>query len=1463
MASGLTPNFDIPFPLSTDPVDVSGDVQDLAERIDTLLDGYAILNVSNTFTQPNIFSVNSTSTAVRITQTGTGDVLRVEDAANPDSTPFIVNNAGNVGIGLTSPLEILHVVGNENLSGLLFVGADARTQYQSVGTNVKTASFKEFNATTDVAKITTTVAHGFFPGQTVVVLLTPSDAQFDGQVDIIDVPTTTTFTYTKAGAVNVSSTATAGSASAVPGFTNPIAIFTANAADYAQLVVQNINNSSNSSSDVIVYANNGNDSNGWIDMGITSSTFTDPEFTITGPNDGYIFMSAPYGTTGSGNLVLATDGTGTENKIVFAAGGLSTDNTQMEITPDVNIHIEIPTPSTSPSTGALTVVGGIGVQGDMFIAGDLDVSSGGIIANDTLFVGADAVSQSETIGTNVKTASFKARATTVATITTTAPHGYQPFQFVDVALSPADAVFDGTNKEILTVPTSTTFTYAVASGTTSSTATAGTISAVPGWTNPVAIFTADNPDYSQIVFQNLNSGTAASTDFIAYSDNGTDYSGWIDVGITSSTFSDPEFTITGPNDGYVFMRAPYGTSGAGNLVLATSEYGTENKIIFAAGGLDSDDTQMEITPGVNVHIEIPTPSVSPTTGALTIVGGVGVQGDMNIQGDINIVGDLTFGGGSTTTETLGVTDPAIFVGVNNDADSVDLGLYIEYAPSLTAIVKSVDQKSLTSNVATLRTTTTHGFLAGDVVTITGVDATFNGTNINIIDVPTTTTFTYAKTAADVSSTAVSPVGTATVNNRRKYGGIVRDASDGVFKFFTGATTTPTTSVNFSEAGVVFGDLKLNSVDLNVALTSADGGTGFSTYATGDLLYASATNTISKLSAGTNGHLLTLSSGVPVWAAAPVSLPSQTGNAGELLTTDGTSATWGNTVTANAIGSIGLIAKGLSGQTADIFQVQNNGGTSLVGVDSAGNLSIVSTGGVGQKRGLSLTSGTPGTGGIYILSGSTASGDGATVEAVGRRSDGNGSRSFAGTVALAKLRTDAATATGAVLGSVVFGANPSSTAESNVIYSAAITAESNGAWSSSSAMPTDLVFMTGSTGTALITANANVGTERMRILSGGNVGIGASAPASKLEVNGTFRSIGGALIYGQNSANLTTNNGLTLGTVAKASAPSGGQGLISINSSDATNQLQGTISLVTDPTAGNRRLSIGAIEQNVAYRNVTLVEGGGLVGIGTATPTGTLDIYSSSLASLGMQTGAYSRYWLSANSASNSFSIGGNGSSAPASGAINIDSSGNSSFAANASFAGRITSTLANNTATGSGQIYLNGATGNRIDFNTNGVAAPTVGTRSAGTKLVLYPSLAGSAADFAIGIESATLWQSVADSAQQFKWYAATTNIATLSGGGNFTVSGNVTAYSDERLKSNIKTIENALEKVSKLRGVSFDKNGEKGIGVIAQEVQEVLPEVVQDGEYLSVAYGNIVGLLIEAIKEQQEQIEDLKKRLA
>jgi len=84
---------------------------------------------------------------------------------------------------------------------------------------------------------------------------------------------------------------------------------------------------------------------------------------------------------------------------------------------------------------------------------------------------------------------------------------------------------------------------------------------------------------------------------------------------------------------------------------------------------------------------------------------------------------------------------------------------------------------------------------------------------------------------------------------------------------------------------------------------------------------------------------------------------------------------------------------------------------------------------------------------------------------------------------------------------------------------------------------------------------------------------------------------------------------------------------------------------------------------------------------------------------------------------------------------------------------------------------------------------------------------------------------------------------------------------SDFNLKENIKTVENSLNTIEQLRGVSFDwkETGKGSYGVIAQELEEVLPELVKDGEIKSVNYNGIIGVLIEAVKELKAEVEDLK----
>jgi len=411
---------------------------------------------------------------------------------------------------------------------------------------------------------------------------------------------------------------------------------------------------------------------------------------------------------------------------------------------------------------------------------------------------------------------------------------------------------------------------------------AATFSTAAALTNPVAVFQTTAADYAQIAFKNSSAAATASTDFIAYSNNGTDSDGYIDMGITSSAFLDPDFTITGKGDGYIFVVGAAGGTDQGNLVLATSDSGSQNKIIFAAGGLASDNEQMSITPNQNVHIEIATPSTSPTTGALTVVGGVG------ITGDINIAGSLTFGGegSSLETSTLAVADPLIFVGSNNRTDSVDLGLIAEYATSTTTITKAVSNKALTSNVATLTTSTTHGFAVGDIVVVGSVDATFNGTYV-VKAVPTTTTFTYDKENANVTSAAVSPAGTAEVTTKRRFAGVIRDASDGVVKFFKDATTKPTSTVNLAEAGASYAGIVVGSATIG-SVTNTE--IGYLSGVTSAIQTQLAAKAVYPNQATNSGKYLTTDGTATSWATVDA-LPSQSGNSGYYLTTNGTAATW--------------------------------------------------------------------------------------------------------------------------------------------------------------------------------------------------------------------------------------------------------------------------------------------------------------------------------------------------------------------------------------------------------------------------------------------------------------------------------------------------------------------------------------------------------------------------------------------
>ena len=161
-----------------------------------------------------------------------------------------------------------------------------------------------------------------------------------------------------------------------------------------------------------------------------------------------------------------------------------------------------------------------------------------------------------------------------------------------------------------------------------------------------------------------------------------------------------------------------------------------------------------------------------------------------------------------------------------------------------------------------------------------------------------------------------------------------------------------------------------------AIGTTKGGTGLTSYASGDILYASATDTLAKLAKGTDGQILTLASGVPSWAAVPTEIPSQTGNNGKYLTTDGSSVSWATlvvpietgtaTLTTNSATTISTTA--LSAFTSIEYMVSLKQGskvrTSKVVVQTDGTsvdmteFAIVETGGL--MTGVSVTASASGS-----------------------------------------------------------------------------------------------------------------------------------------------------------------------------------------------------------------------------------------------------------------------------------------------------------------------------------------------------------------------------------------------------------------------------------------------------------------------------------------------------------------------
>jgi hypothetical protein len=200
-----------------------------------------------------------------------------------------------------------------------------------------------------------------------------------------------------------------------------------------------------------------------------------------------------------------------------------------------------------------------------------------------------------------------------------------------------------------------------------------------------------------------------------------------------------------------------------------------------------------------------------------------------------------------------------------------------------------------------------------------------------------------------------------------------------------------------------------------------------------------------------------------------------------------------------------------------------------------------------------------------------------------------------------------------------------------------------------------------------------------------------------------------------------------------------------------------------------------------------------------------------------------------------------GTGSPAAERIRVDSTGNTSFTGNIS---------SNGTANIAGNTSING------NITTLG------DIRLENAKNIKFKNSTGTYHD--ILFLSNTNISFLQGNNIYFRTLAGS-NLGYFDSSGNLNTVGDVAAFSDEKLKKNVKTLDNALEKVKQLRGVEYERRDidKKGIGFIAQEIEKILPEVVsQHDDYKTVSYGNVVSILVEAIKELSKEVDNLKTKV-
>jgi hypothetical protein len=935
------------------------------------------------------------------------------------------------------------------------------------------------------------------------------------------------------------------------------------------------------------------------------------------------------------------------------------------------------------------------------------------------------------------------------------------------------------------------------------------VTTIPALPAELGKFIANVDLFAQIYNLNQSSGQNASSDFVAYNSdtdvNGVSY--FTDMGINSPNYSSVDYPIFTPNSGYLISYGDGGSNvsdlyvGSGDGVVKVFAGAFDSNNVVATFGTDLSTT-LEGSLDVNTTIN---------------VGGVAVFDTYAYSG-----ANVTSAANNTVLVTKAYVDDVVSAGVHFHEPVV-------YATAA-VLPNSPTYNNGTAGVGATLTANANAALVIDGVTLTS--PTDNGVRVLVQNQASAAqNGVYVVTEAGSGSAAwvltrssdTDTYEVASSNGLSEGSTFYVEAGDtNAGSTFTcntqGTITFGTTAISFalvSSALTYMGGTNINVSGLTISLTgtvaATNGGTGTNTTAVGDLLYGTTSNTWSKLTLGSaNRSLVVNGSGTQVeWGA--VSLGAAGAVSGTLDETNGgtgnSTYTTGDTLYSSAANTLAKLAGNTT--TTKKFLNQTGNGTTA-GVPSWDQPAASDITGLAASATTDTTNADNITSGTLNNARTTASASNGASTIVARDASGNFS-----------ANTITANVTGNISGSAA-----SLTTARNFQISGGATAA-------------NVSF----NGTAAV--NLNVTAMNASVINTGTI---ANIYTTAASANGAS-----TIVARDASGNFTANNVTATNIIA------GGSFLTSLNAS--------VINSGTVPTA---RLASGTANSS------TYLRGDSTWAALSAPNNGTLTMDVSGTGLSGSAT------FTADQAGASTFTVTSNASSSNgASTIIARDASGN--FTANVITANGSALTSLNGTSISTGTVANARTTAASANGASTIVARDASGNFAAGT---ITAALSGNATNVTgiVAVANGGTGSNVAATAATNLGLGTASNVQHASLGigtaasgtaGEIRATNNITAYySDDRLKTRLGIIDGALAKLKTLDGFYYEANQtavdlgyevKKEVGVSAQQVKAIMPEVVApapiDDKYLTVRYERLVPLLIEAIKELEAQVAELKAK--